>query len=83
MSETKRPNNSELLQKIVNDMAEIKTDLAVIKRDVSSHADMVIDHEARIRELEKRGYQSQWVIALFTAVVTAAAVLALSNFIQF
>lgn len=45
MSETKRPNNSELLQKIVNDMAEIKTDLAVIKRDVSSHADMVIDHE--------------------------------------
>lgn len=74
MSETKRPNNSELLQKIVNDMAEIKTDLAVIKRDVSSHADMVIDHEARIRELEKARWKSAWLTGLLSAVVTSALV---------
>lgn len=74
MSETKRPNNSELLQKIVNDMAEIKTDLAVIKRDVSSHADMVIDHEARIRELEKARWKSAWLTGVLSAVVTSALV---------
>lgn len=74
MSETKRPNNSELLQKIVNDMAEIKTDLAVIKRDVSSHADLVIDHEARIRELEKARWKSAWLTGLLSAVITSALV---------
>ena len=49
MSEIKRPNNSELLQRIVDDMAVIKTDIAVIKRDVVIQSDLVIDHEARIR----------------------------------
>jgi hypothetical protein len=82
MSETKRPNNSELLQKIVNDMAEIKTDLAVIKRDVSSHADMVIDHEARIRELEKARWQSAWVTGVLSAVITSAIVGFLIKLIQ-
>lgn len=82
MAETKRPNNSELLQKIVNDMAEIKTDLAVIKRDVSSHADMVIDHEARIRELEKARWQSAWVTGVLSAVITSAIVGFLIKLIQ-
>lgn len=82
MSETKRPNNSELLQKIVNDMAEIKTDLAVIKRDVSSHADMVIDHEARIRELEKARWQSAWLTGVLSAVITSAIVGFLIKLIQ-
>lgn len=74
MTDSKRPNNSELLQRIVNDMAEIKTDLAVIKRDVSSHADLVIDHEARIRELEKARWKSAWLTGLLSAVVTSALV---------
>lgn len=82
MSQTKRPNNSELLQKIVNDMAEIKTDLAVIKRDVSSHADMVIDHEARIRELEKARWKSAWVTGVLSAVITSAIVGFLIKLIQ-
>lgn len=82
MSEVKRPNNSELLQKIVNDMAEIKTDLAVIKRDVSSHADMVIDHEARIRELEKARWQSAWLTGVLSAVITSAIVGFLIKLIQ-
>lgn len=74
MSEVKRPNNSELLQRIVSDMAEIKTDLAVIKRDVSSHADLVIDHEARIRELEKARWKSAWVTGVLSAVITSVFV---------
>lgn len=82
MSETKRPNNGELLQKIVNDMAEIKTDLAVIKRDVSSHADLVIDHEARIRELEKARWKSAWVTGVLSAVITSAIVGFLIKLIQ-
>jgi len=82
MSETKRPNNSELLQKIVNDMAEIKTDLAVIKRDVSSHADLVIDHEARIRELEKARWKSAWVTGVLSAVITSVFVGFLIKLIQ-
>lgn len=82
MSEVKRPNNSELLQKIVNDMAEIKTDLAVIKRDVSSHADLVIDHEARIRELEKARWKSAWVTGVLSAVITSAIVGFLIKLIQ-
>lgn len=82
MSETKRPNNSELLQRIVSDMAEIKTDLAVIKRDVSSHADLVIDHEARIRELEKARWKSAWVTGVLSAVITSVFVGFLIKLIQ-
>lgn len=82
MAETKRPNNSELLQKIVSDMAEIKTDLAVIKRDVSSHADLVIDHEARIRELEKARWKSAWVTGVLSAVITSVFVGLIIRLIQ-
>jgi len=82
MSEVKRPNNSELLQRIVSDMAEIKTDLAVIKRDVSSHADLVIDHEARIRELEKARWKSAWVTGVLSAVITSVFVGFLIKLIQ-
>ena len=74
MSEVKRPNNGELLQRIVDDMAVIKTDIAVIKKDVTIQSDLVIDHEARIRELEKARWQSAWLTGLLSAVVTSGIV---------
>jgi hypothetical protein len=74
MSEVKRPNNSELLQRIVDDMSIIKTDIAVIKKDVTIQSDLVIDHEARIRELEKARWQSAWLTGVLSAVVTSGIV---------
>jgi hypothetical protein len=76
---------SELPEKVTNQhlLLQIVKDIEVLKQNSIQILAASQDHETRIRELEKRGYQSQWVIALFTAVVTAAAVLALSNFIQF
>lgn len=82
MTEIKRPNNGELLLKIVNDMAEIKTDIAVIKKDVTIQSDLVIDHEMRIRELEKARWQSAWVTAVLSAVITSTVVGVLVKFIQ-
>lgn len=76
---------AELPEKVTNQhlLLQIVKDIEVLKQNSIQILAASQDHETRIRELEKRGYQSQWVIALFTAVVTAAAVLALSNFIQF
>lgn len=74
MAEQKRPNNSELLQRIVDDMAVIKTDIAVIKRDVTIQSDLVIDHEARIRELEKARWKSAWITSLLSALITSGLV---------
>lgn len=74
MTDQRRPNNGELLQKIVSDMAEIKTDIAVIKRDVINTNDLVIDHEARIRELEKARWKSAWLTGVLSAVVTSSLV---------
>ncbi len=74
MTDQKRPNNGELLQRIVSDMAEIKTDIAVIKKDVSIQSDLVIDHEARIRELEKARWKSAWVTGVLSALITSGVV---------
>jgi hypothetical protein len=74
MTEVKRPNNSELLQRIVDDMSIIKTDIAVIKKDVTIQSDLVIDHEARIRDLEKARWQSAWLTGVLSAVITSSAV---------
>jgi hypothetical protein len=82
MSETKRPNNSELLQRIVDDMAVIKTDIAVIKRDVTIQSDLVIDHETRIRELEKARWKSAWITSVLTALITSTLVGLLVKLIQ-
>jgi hypothetical protein len=82
MTEVKRPNNSELLQRIVDDMSIIKTDIAVIKKDVTIHSDLVIDHEARIRELEKARWQSAWVTGVLSAVITSSIVGVLVKLIQ-
>jgi len=74
---------SELPEKVTNQhlLLQIVKDIEVLKQNSIQILAASQDHETRIRELEKRGYQSQWIIALFTAVVTAAAVLALSKFI--
>ncbi len=82
MSEVKRPNNGELLQRIVDDMSIIKTDIAVIKKDVTIQSDLVIDHEARIRELEKARWQSAWVTGVLSAIITSALVGVLLKLIQ-
>jgi hypothetical protein len=82
MSEVKRPNNSELLQRIVDDMSIIKTDIAVIKKDVTVNSDLVIDHETRIRELEKARWQSAWVTGVLSAVITSSIVGVLLKLIQ-
>jgi hypothetical protein len=82
MSEVKRPNNGELLQRIVDDMSIIKTDIAVIKKDVTIQSDLVIDHEARIRELEKARWQSAWVTGVLSAIITSALVGVLVKLIQ-
>jgi hypothetical protein len=82
MAETKRPNNGELLQRIVDDMSIIKTDIAVIKKDVTIQSDLVIDHEARIRELEKARWQSAWVTGVLSAIITSALVGVLIKLIQ-
>jgi hypothetical protein len=82
MTETKRPNNGELLQRIVDDMSIIKTDIAVIKKDVTIQSDLVIDHEARIRELEKARWQSAWVTGVLSAIITSALVGVLIKLIQ-
>jgi hypothetical protein len=74
MSEVKKPNNGELLQRIVDDMSIIKTDIAVIKKDVTIQSDLVIDHETRIRELEKARWQSAWLTGVLSAVITSAIV---------
>jgi len=74
MTDVKRPNNSELLQRIVDDMSIIKTDIAVIKKDVTIQSDLVLDHEARIRELEKARWKSAWLTGLLSAVLTSSIV---------
>jgi hypothetical protein len=43
---------------------------------------MVIDHEARIRELEKARWQSAWVTGVLSAVITSAIVGFLIKLIQ-
>jgi hypothetical protein len=82
MTDVKRPNNGELLQRIVDDMSIIKTDIAVIKKDVTINSDLVIDHEARIRELEKARWQSAWVTGVLSAVITSSIVGVLLKLIQ-
>jgi len=82
MTEAKRPNNGELLQRIVDDMSIIKTDIAVIKKDVTIQSDLVIDHESRIRELEKARWQSAWVTGVLSAIITSALVGVLVKLIQ-
>jgi hypothetical protein len=82
MSDVKRPNNGELLQRIVDDMSIIKTDIAVIKKDVTIQSDLVIDHEARIRDLEKARWQSAWVTGVLSAVITSSIVGVLLKLIQ-
>lgn len=74
---------SELPEKVTNQhlLLQIVKDIEVLKQNSLQILAASQDHETRIRELERRGYQSQWVIALFTAVVTAGAVLGLSRFI--
>ena len=82
MTDVKRPNNNELLQRIVDDMSIIKTHIAVIKKDVTIQSDLVIDHEARIRELEKARWQSAWVTGVLSAVITSSIVGVLLKLIQ-
>ena len=74
MTDQKKPNNGELLQRIVADMAEIKTDIAVIKRDVVTTSDLILDHETRIRELEKARWKSAWVTGVLSALITSGLV---------
>jgi hypothetical protein len=82
MTDVKRPNNSELLQRIVDDMSIIKTDIAVIKKDVTFQSDLVLDHETRIRELEKARWQSAWITGVLSAVITSSIVGVLLKLIQ-
>jgi hypothetical protein len=75
---------SEFPEKVTNQhlLLQIVKDIEVLKQNSVQILAASQDHESRIRELEKRGYQSQWVIALFTALVSAGAVLLLSNFLS-
>jgi len=76
---------SEFPEKVTNQhlLLQIVKDIEVLKQNSVQILAASQDHESRIRELEKRGYQSQWVISLFTALVSAGAVLLLSNFLSF
>ena len=60
---TARSTQSQLLWTLVQDMAEVK---ATVK--------MVIDHEKRIRELEKARWQTAWITALASAAATGVVV---------
>lgn len=51
-------------------LADISNRLAVIE----SRLEIIQDHEARIRELEKARWQSAWITAVSTAVATAVLV---------
>jgi hypothetical protein len=75
---------SEFPEKVTNQhlLLQIVKDIEVLKQNSVQILAASQDHESRIRELEKRGYQSQWIIALFTALVSAGAVLLLSNFLS-
>ena len=72
MSEQPGPKSTQgqLLWQLVKDMAEIK---ATVK--------MVIDHEERIRELEKARWQTAWITAFASAALTAAAVAVVTQMI--
>ena len=60
---TQKSTQSQLLWALVQDMAEVK---ATVK--------MVMDHEERIRELEKARWQTAWITALASASATALVV---------
>lgn len=60
---TQKSTQSQLLWALVQDMAEVK---ATVK--------MVMDHEERIRELEKARWQTAWITALASAAATALVV---------
>ena len=60
---TAKSTQSQLLWALVQDMAEVK---ATVK--------MVMDHEDRIRELEKARWQTAWITALASAAATALVV---------
>lgn len=51
-------------------LADISNRLAVIE----ARLEIIADHEARIRELEKARWQSAWITAVATAVATAVLV---------
>jgi hypothetical protein len=76
---------SEFPEKVTNQhlLLQIVKDIEVLKQNSVQILAASQDHESRIRELEKRGYQSQWVIGLFTALVSSGAVLVLSSFLKF
>jgi len=50
--------------------------------DVTIQSDLVIDHEARIRELEKARWQSAWVTGVLSAVITSGIVGVIVKLIQ-
>lgn len=55
---------------------EIYAAVTRIEREVIALSNLgkeVEDHEARIRELEKKVWQSSWISGLISAVVTSAA----------
>ena len=60
---TARSTQSQLLWSLVQDMAEVKASV-----------NMVIDHEKRIRELEKARWQTAWITALASAAATGVVV---------
>jgi hypothetical protein len=60
---TQKSTQSQLLWKLVQDMAEIKATIKTVQ-----------DHEDRIRELEKARWQTAWITALASAGATAIVV---------
>lgn len=76
---------SEFPEKVTNQhlLLQIVKDIEVLKQNSVQILAASQDHESRIRELEKRAFQGQWVIGLFTALISSGAVLALSRFIGF
>ena len=65
-----KSTQGQLLWQLVQDMAEIK---ATVK--------MVVDHEERIRELEKARWKNAWITALASAVLTAGVVAVVTQMI--
>lgn len=63
MSDDKPITNSALLH-------ELRADIKVIRAEL----EVISDHEARIRELEKARYQSAIIISIATAILSSAAV---------
>ena len=76
---TRGGSSQQLLLRVVEDLAEIKAEIKADRAWRQRIEDILDDHEARTRELEKARWQTAWITAAASAALTALVVLIINT----